>query len=156
VNFERVELLSSPGIVKIGAAYDPDETRTFRSPDDAVPVSAHARHPMVAQLRNRDPANQLPSNISRFVRVGGYESVTSPAGTSNAITMRTIMQVDDNKPVPLSTQCNYITWWAEAAGNIVRMTKYATYRERGDGPEAIEIRAQNTTIELASYSRAAR
>jgi hypothetical protein len=48
-----------------------------------------------------------------------------------------------------------VTWWAEAAGNIVRMTKYATYLERGDGIDAIQIRAQNTTIELASYSRAA-
>ena len=38
---------------------------------------------------------------------------------------------------------------------MVRMTKFATYRERGDGPDAIEIRAQNTTIELASFSRAA-
>ena len=35
------------------------------------------------------------------------------------------------------------------------MTKDATYRERGDAPDGIQIRAQNTTIELASYSRAA-
>src|SRR4029079_16319673 len=156
VSSERVELLSSPGVVQIGAAYDPDETRRFD------PAMMRFQFPLTPgtqwsqQLRNFDAGNQLQSNISRFVKVVGYETVTSPAGTFNAITMRTIMQVDDNNPFRFPTQCNYMTWWAEDAGNMVRMTKYATYRERGDGPEAIEIRAQNTTIESASYSRAAR
>jgi len=85
--------------------------------------------------------------------VGGYETVTVPAGTFNAITMRTMMSVDDNNPFRFPTQCSYVTWWAEAPGNIVRMTKYATYRER-EGMDAADVRAQNTTIELASYSRA--
>ena len=39
-------------------------------------------------------------------------------------------------------------------GATVREIKVATYRERGDGVDAIDIRAQNTTIELASYRRA--
>ena len=89
------------------------------------------------------------------MKVGGYETVTVPAGTFNAITMRTMMSVDDNNPFRFPTQCDYVTWWAEVAGNIVRMTKYSTYRERGDSLDGGQIRAQNTTIELASYSRAA-
>ena len=36
----------------------------------------------------------------------------------------------------------------------VKETKYATYRERGDD-QGIEIRAQNTLIELAAFSRGA-
>jgi hypothetical protein len=152
VEFTRVELLSSPGVVKVGAVYDPDETRTFEPPLTRFefPLTPGARWSQ--NLRNLDPANQLMSNIGRSVTVGGYETVISPAGTFNAITMRTMMNVDDNNPFRWPTQCNYVTWWAEAAGNVVRMTKYATYLEKGDGIDAAQIRAQNTTIELASYS----
>ena len=64
------------------------------------------------------------------------------------------MSVDDNNPFRFPFQCNYETWWAPAVGAMVRMTKYATYREKGDGREGIDIRAQNTVLELASYSRA--
>jgi hypothetical protein len=62
--------------------------------------------------------------------------------------------VDDNNPFRFPTNCNYVVWWSEQAGAMVRETKYATYRERGDSREAVEIRAQNTTMELASYTRA--
>lgn len=154
VNFERVELLASPGVVKIGSAYDPAETRTFEPPMDRFQFPLTPNTQWSQTLRNRDPGNQLMSVISRFVRVGGYESVTVPAGTFNAITMRTLMSVDDNNPWRWPTQANYMTWWDERVGNIVRMTKTAEYRERGDGRDAIAIRSQNTTIELVSYRRA--
>lgn len=154
MNFQRVELLASPGVVKIGAVYDPDERREFEPPMMRFQFPLTPGTQWTQNLRNLNPDNQLMSTINRFVRVGGYESVTTQAGTFNAITMRTIMSVDDNNPFRWPVQCNYMTWWAEGVGNVVRMTKYATYRERGDGMDAIEIRAQNTTIELISYRRA--
>ena len=89
------------------------------------------------------------------MKVGGYEQVTTPAGTFDAIVMRIIMSVNVNDPFRFPTQCNYSVWWAEKAGAMVRETKYATYRERGDGMEAADIRAQNTTFVLTSYRRAA-
>jgi hypothetical protein len=101
-----------------------------------------------------NPENQLVSNVQRYVRVGGYETVTTSGGTFNAITMRTIMSVDDNNPFNWPTQCDYVTWWAPEVGGKVKETKYATYRERGD-EQAMEIRAQNTLIELASFSKGA-
>lgn len=154
VNFERVELLSSPGVVKAGSAYDPAETRNFEPPMVRFQFPLTPNTDWRQNLRNRDPANELMSTVSRFVRVGGYETVSVPAGTFNAITMRTLMSVDDNNPFRWPVQANYMTWWAEDVGNIVRMMKTATYRERGDGRDAIEIRAQNTTIELVSWRRA--
>ena len=99
-----------------------------------------------------NPANQLVSNVQRDVRVGGYETVTTPGGAFSAITMRTIMSVDDNNPFNWPTQCDYVTWWAPEVGGKVKETKYATYRERGD-EQAMEIRAQNTVIELTSFSK---
>jgi hypothetical protein len=154
VEFTRMELLSSPGVVKIGAAYDPDETRTFEPPMIRFQFPLTPATQWSQQLRNLNPQNQLHSTISRFVRVGGYETVASPAGTFNAITMRTLMSVDDNNPFRWPSECNYVTWWAEAVGNVVRMTKYATYLERGNGIDAAQVRAQNTTIELLSFARA--
>lgn len=151
VNFERVERLSSPGVVKVGSAYDPAETRNFEPPMVRFQFPLTPNTDWRQNLRNLDPTNQLMSNIGRFVRVGGYETVTVPAGTFNALTMRTLMSVDDNNPFRWPVQANYMTWWAEKAGNIVRMTKVATYRERGGGRDAMEIRAQNTTIELVSW-----
>jgi hypothetical protein len=154
VEFTRMELLSSPGVVKIGAAYDPDETRTFEPPMIRFQFPLTPATQWSQQLRNLNPQNQLHSTISRFVRVGGYETVASPAGKFNAITMRTLMSVDDNNPFRWPSECNYVTWWAEAVGNVVRMTKYATYLERGNGIDAAQVRAQNTTIELLSFARA--
>jgi hypothetical protein len=153
VEFTRMELLSSPGVAKIGAVYDPDETRTFEPPliRFQFPLTPGAQWSQ--NLRNFNPQNQLQSNITRFVRVGGYETVIVPAGTFNAITMRTLMSVDDNNPFRWPTNANYMTWWAEAPGNVVRITKYATYLEKGNGIDAAQVRAQNTAIELASYSR---
>ena len=52
-------------------------------------------------------------------------------------------------------QCNYEIWWAPAAGAIVRETKYATYREKGDMNSAVDFRSQNSVLELVSYRRGA-
>ncbi|MCC6868742.1 MAG: hypothetical protein IT522_07965 [Burkholderiales bacterium] len=153
MNYERVELWSAPGVVVIGAVFDPAETRNFEPPLIRYQFPLTPGASWNQRLRNLDPANQLMSNISRFVQVGGYTTASTPAGTFDAIEMRTIMSVDDNNPFRLPYECNYVTWWAPEAGNMVRETKFATYRERGNALDAVTIRAQNTTIELASFSR---
>jgi|SoiMethySBSTD1v2_1073268.scaffolds.fasta_scaffold612192_2 hypothetical protein len=154
MNYSRVELWSAPGVVQIGSVYDDTETREFRSPMVRYQFPLTPGASWSQNLYNRNPENELVSNIERYVKVGGYQTITTPAGTFNAIAMRTLMSVDDNNPFRFPTNCNYETWWSESVGAKVRETKYATYIERGDGPEAVAIRAQNTTIELASYSRA--
>ena len=153
MNYERVELWSAPGVVPIGSVYDDAETRSFQ------PSLIRYQFPLTPgagwnqNLTNLNPENELRSTITRYVKVGGYTSVSTPAGAFNAIEMRTIMTVDDNNPFRFPFQCNYVTWWAPEVGAKVRETKYAEYRERGDGRDAINIRAQNTLIELASFSR---
>ncbi|MET0204641.1 MAG: hypothetical protein ABW276_10045, partial [Casimicrobiaceae bacterium] len=59
VNFQRVELLSSPGVVQIGAAYDPDETRTFEPPMMRFQFPLTPGAQWSQQLRNFNPENQL-------------------------------------------------------------------------------------------------
>jgi hypothetical protein len=154
LNFERTETLSSPGVVVSGAVFNPDETRNFQPPMTRFDFPLTPNTQWSQRLRNFNPVNQLTDQVDRFVRVGGYETVTVPAGTFNALTMRTIMSVDENNPFRFPFQCNYLTWWSPEAGATVRETKFATYRERGDTRDAFEIRAQNTDIQLASYTRA--
>jgi hypothetical protein len=64
------------------------------------------------------------------------------------------MQINLNDPFQFPTQCNYELWWAPAVGATVRETKRASYRQRGDGPAAIDIPAQNAELQLTSYTRA--
>ncbi len=153
MDYTRVELWEAPGIVRIGSIYDNAINRAFETPLIRFQFPLTPGTSWRQTVRYSNPANQLMSNVQRFVRVGGYESVTTAAGTFNAITMRTIMSVDDNNPFRFPTECDYVTWWSPEVGAKVKETKFATYRERGD-EQAIAIRAQNTLIELASYSRA--
>ena len=154
MNYNRVERWQAPGVIVIGSIYDDAINRDFREPLTRYQFPLTSGGSWRQTVRYPNPANQLVSNVERYVRVGGYETVTTPGGTFNAITMRTIMSVDDNNPFNWPTQCDYVTWWSPDVGAKVKETKYATYRERGD-EQAIEIRAQNTTIELTSFSRGA-
>lgn len=154
MNYDHVELWQAPGIVRIGSIYDETINRDFKEPliRYQFPLTGGGSWRQNVQYPN--PQNQLVSNVQRYVKVGGYESVSTPGGIFNAITMRTFMSVDDNNPFYWPTQCDYVTWYAPEVGAKVKETKYATYRERGD-EQAIEIRAQNTLIELASFSKGA-
>ncbi|MCC7215300.1 MAG: hypothetical protein IT517_00915 [Burkholderiales bacterium] len=153
-DYDRMERLVSPGVVRSGAVYDPVETRQFEEPLIRYQFPLTPGASWSQNLRNVDPANGLVSTVNRFVRVGGWQQVSVPAGTFDAIVMRILMSVDDNHPFRFPTNANYVVWWSPQAGAAVRETRVATYRERGDGREAIEIRAQNTTIELESFARA--
>jgi len=154
MNYNRVELWQAPGVVVIGSIYDDAVNRNFRAPLIRYQFPLTPGGSWRQYVQYPDPENQLVSSVQRDVKVGGYETVSTPGGTFNAITMRTLMSVDNNNPFNWPTQCDYVTWWAPEVGGKVKETKYATYRERGDD-QAIEIRAQNTLIELTSFSRGA-
>jgi len=156
VNTVRTERLLSPGVVATGAVFNNDETRDFAPPLERFRFPLTFGETWTQNMSNAvSPLNGQRPTINRFVRVGGFEKVTTPAGTFYAVLMRTIMSVDDNNPFRWPFQCNYETWFAPSVGAMVREFKMATYRERGDGRDAIDIRAQNMTVELASYQRGA-
>jgi hypothetical protein len=69
--------------------------------------------------------------ISRSVTVGGYEKITTPAGTFDAIGMRIFMQMDDETFWRWPTQCNYLVWYAPAIGAPVREQKRSEWRDKG-------------------------
>ena len=152
VNSERIERLLSPGVVAVGAAFD-NESRRFATPmiRYQFPLTPGDRWNQILQDFNETLNKEDPLN--RTGAVGGWQQAVTPAGTYDAITMRVYMQVNLNDPFNFPTQCNYEIWWAPAVGAMVKETKYATYRQRGDSMSGVEFRAQNATLELTSYRR---
>jgi hypothetical protein len=153
MNYNRVELLASPGELLVGAVYDDAETRRFKAPLTRYQFPLTSGASWSQNVDNYDELTQQQDTVNYYVKVGGYEKVTTAAGTFDAIVMRILMSCNVNDPFRFPTQCNYVLWWAEKAGAMVRETKFATYIERGDTREATAIRAQNTVIELASFTR---
>jgi uncharacterized protein DUF3108 len=155
MNYRRVELLESPGVLLVGAVYDDAETRRFKTPLTRYQFPLTSGASWSQNVDNYDELTQREDTVNRYVKVGGYEQVSTPAGTFDAVVMRILMSVNYNDPFRFPTQCNYVLWWSEKVGAMVRETKYATYLERGDALESAQIRAQNTVIQLTSFTRGA-
>jgi hypothetical protein len=154
VDSVRTERLAAPGMVAVGAVFDA-ETRVFKPPlrRFEFPLTSGATWRQSADNFNETLGKNDP--LQYFARVGGWQKVVTPAGSFDAIAVRVLMQLNLNDPFRFPTQCNYLLWWAPAAGATVHETREATYRERGDARSAIEIRAQNMVLELTSYRRGA-
>jgi hypothetical protein len=152
VDTARTERLAAPGLLAVGAVFDA-ETRLFKPPLERYqfPLTPGASWRQTADNYNETLGKDDP--LLRYVKVGGWESIATPAGTFDAIGMREFMQLDLNDPFKYPMQCNYEIWWAPAVGGVVREIKDATYREKGDMGSAVEFRAQNSVIELVSYRR---
>jgi len=87
--------------------------------------------------------------------VGGYEAVTTPAGTFDAIRLRVIMRLDDETFWRHATECTYLVWYAPAIGAAVREIRNADYLEKGGGrfEPAFRLPSQHAQLELVSYQR---
>jgi hypothetical protein len=151
VDNTRVERWTAPGIVLTGALFD-EETRRF-----AAPLMRY-HFPLVPGkswnqfVDNFDEVTKRAGQINRYVRVRGWETVTTPAGSFDAIRMLILTRLDDDEFWRTATECNYDLWYAPAARAMVRETKEAQYREKGDWDGGIAIRSQHATLELVSFT----
>jgi hypothetical protein len=150
----RVERWDAPGVMASGSVFDHTETRDFQQPAIIYRFPLTPGDSWTQNLRNLNPANQLVSTINRSVRVGGYQNVSVPAGAFDALALRILMSVDDNDPFRFPFQCNYELWYGPAVGAMVRMTRRATVRERGEtSPIVGDTPVQYSLAELVSYRR---
>jgi hypothetical protein len=149
----RTEVWTAPGLVSEGALMD-IETRRFATPLQryAFPLVPGTTWNQWVKDFNQD--TRKAGEINRYVRVSGWEKVTTPAGTFDAIRLRIFMRLDDEEFWRGPTQCNYLVWYAPAVGATVREEKAAEYWEKGDHRDGVgAVRAQNTTLELVSFHR---
>jgi DUF3108-like len=154
VDFQRTETWTAPGVVTVGAVYE-SETDRFD------PALVRWKYPMATgdtwnqTLRDLNKPPGPYGGIRRQVSVGGYESVTTPAGTFDAIKLRIFMQLDDETFWRYPTQCNYLVWYAPAVGAMVREEQRSHYREK-EGIDSGTVPGQFATIELVSFTPGAR
>ena len=153
VDLTRAELWSAPGQVKVGAVCD-NTTRRFE-----VPLQRHD-FPLAAGkvwnqwVWNFNELTKERGQINYFVSVNGWEKVTTPAGTFDALKMQVLMRLDDETFWRWPTTCNYQVWYAPAAKAVVREERAAQYIEKGsrNAAGAATIRTQFGVVELVSFT----
>ena len=152
VDVERQEILAAPGLVRTGALMD-IETRRFTTPLIRYRFPLAPGETWNQWVENYNQTSNRTGSINRYVRVGGWEKVRTPAGEFDAIRMRVLMRLDDDEFWRYPTTCNYVIWYAPLVGAPVREEKDAEYRERGDELDGSgAIRAQHTLLELVSFT----
>jgi hypothetical protein len=153
VNNERVENWTAAGSLATGAVFD-EETRRFSPPAKIYEFPLAPGNTWNQWVGNVNETTSRAGEINRYVRVGGWEKVTTPAGAYDAIRLRVLMRLDDGEFWREPTTCNYLLFYAPAVGATVREEKSAEYREKGDQRDGIgAIPAQHAVLELVSYNR---
>jgi hypothetical protein len=152
VDYERQEVSVGPGLLKTGALMD-IETRRFATPLERYRFPLAPGASWNQWVDNFNETSRREGQINRYVRVGGWEKVSTPAGVFDAIRLRVLMRLDDEEFWRYPTTCNYVIWYAPAVGAPVREEKEAEYLERGDQMDGTgAVRAQHTLLELVSYA----
>ena len=152
IDVERIERWSAPGVVLQGAVFEA-ETDRFDPPLIRYKFPLATGETWNQRVRDLDQAPGPYGAISRYVTVGGRRTITTPAGTFDAIGMRVLMQLDDETFWRYATQCNYLIWYAPAVGAVVHEHKESQWRDKG-GQDAVGYHpGQYTDIDLVSYTR---
>jgi hypothetical protein len=152
VNGERIEKWSAPGLVVQGALFD-IETRRFATPLERYRFPLQPGATWNQFVDNYNEFTDREGRINRYVRVAGFDRVTTPAGTFDAVRLLVIMRLDDEEFWRWPTDCTYTVWYAPAAKASVREVKRADYLERASGPDAkARLPSQNALVELVSFT----
>jgi hypothetical protein len=152
IDVERIEKWSAPGVVLQGAVFEP-ETDRIEPPLVRYQFPLTTGETWNQRVRDLDAEPGPYNTISRYVTVGGHQTITTPAGTFDAIGMRVLMQLDDETFWRYATQCNYLVWYSPAVGAVVHEHKESQWRDKG-GQDAVGYHpGQYTDIDLVSYTR---
>jgi len=153
---ERTEVWSRPGLLKTGSVFD-EETRRFATPIKIYDFPMTPGQRWNQWVDNISAPTDKPGQINRYVTVGGWEKVATPAGTFDAIKLRVLMRLDDEEFWRGPTQCNYLIFYSPAVGAMVRAEKNAEYWEKSDRRDGVgAVAAQHALLELESYTPGAR
>ena len=155
VNVMRTEVLSSPGHVRVGAVFD-DETRRFTQDLLRYDFPLESGKSWNQWVHNVNETVRREGDLNRYVRVGGWRKIQTPAGTFDAIGLWVVMHLDDDEFWRERTDCRYEIWYAPAVNAAVREEKEAQYFEKSGKMDTGPIRSQHALVELVAYTPAAR
>lgn len=152
VDNERVERWTSPGDMSIGTLFA-SETRRFARPLPRWRFPLAPGDSWSAFASNVNESTSRAGTINYYARVGGWKSVATPAGAFDAIAVRVLIQLDDEEFWRTATECNYLFWYAPAAGATVREERDAQYYDKGDPLSRAIHRSQHGVTELVTFRR---
>jgi hypothetical protein len=147
---ERNEQLAAPGQVLVGALSD-HETRRFATPLQRWNFPLASGLTWSQWIDNRNETTDTRGVINHYVRVGGWEKVTTAAGTFDAIRLSIYMQLDDEDPSRWPTHRVDVAWYAPAVRGIVREEREAYYLDKGDVAGAAH-QVQHAVLELSAFT----
>jgi hypothetical protein len=148
---ERVEKWLDAGRVAQGTLFD-IETRRFHQPLERYRFPLQSGATWNQFVDNYNELTMREGRINRYVRVGGYERITTPAGTFDAIRLNVVMHLDDDEFWRFPTDCTYTVLYAPAAKAAVREVRRADYLTKGGGQSPGRLPAQNAFVELVSFT----
>lgn len=154
VDVVRTERWSAPGVVHEGAIFE-GETDRFDPPMVRFKFPLQPGDRWSQRMRDMNKPATPYGDIQRHVTVGGYEKVTTPAATYDALRLRVIQRLDDETVWRNATECSYLLWYAPAVGATVREEKDCQYTEKGGGYDSVAyIRSQHARVVLTASTRA--
>jgi hypothetical protein len=148
----RTEKWSAPGVVLVGSVYE-QETDRFD------PALIRYKFPLAPgeswqqRIRDLDKPPGPYGPIVRHVSVDGYETITTAAGTFEALRMRVIMTLDDETFWRSATECNDLVWYAPAVAAVVREHNQSKWRQKDENGAAVYNPGQNMDVTLVSFTR---
>ena len=145
----RTELWPAPGLVAVGALYD-HETRRFAAPLQRYNFPLAPGASWNQWVDNVNETAQSQGAINRYVVVGGWETVGTPAGSFEAIQLRVIMRLDDGEFWRGPTTCSHRVWYAPAVRAVVRTERDAEFIEL-DGIDSAPVYTQHAVLELRAF-----
>ncbi len=150
VDTVRTERWSAPGLVTTGALYD-SETRRFAEPLQRYNFPLVPGKVWNQWVDNVNDTTHVEGAINRYVVVGGWDKITTPAGTFDAVQLRVLMRLDDGEFWRWPTTCGDRVWYAPEVRAIVRANRDAGYIER-NGPDPGSVWTQHAVIELRTFT----
>ena len=148
----RTEVFTAPGQMKIGAAYV-NETRRFSVPLQLYNFPLAAGKVWNQWVGTYNDMTRESGQLNRYVRVAGWDKVSTPAGSFDALRLEVLMRLDDETFWRYATMCNYAVWYAPAAHGVVREDLRAQYAEKDGGLEGgAAVRTQHGVLQLVSFT----
>ena len=114
----RTEVWAAPGLVTSGSVYD-NETRQFAQPLQRYNFPMAPGRIWNQWVANLNDTTHREGAINRYVVVGSWQKITTPAGTFDAIQLNVIMRLDDEEFWRGPTTCDDRVWYAPAGGAFV-------------------------------------
>lgn len=151
INGTRTEQWTAPGLVRVGALVD-IETRRFTAPLERYAFPLAPGKSWNQRVNQFDESTNKAGEINRDVGVRGWQSVTTPAGTFNALGMHISMWLGDETAFRYPTSCSYLLQYSPAVRGMVREEKECQYWEKSLSNAGGPIRSQHAQVTLVSFT----